>query len=297
VTLTEASDLKFKAGKEHPMTVIGTNVAALRSANASQSANRSLSTSIERLSTGKRINSAKDDAAGLAISTKMTAEIRGMAAATRNANDGISLAQVAEGALGEVTNIVQRVRELAVQASNGTVSDSDRDGIQAEVSQLLGQISDIAGRTTFNGISLMSGSATLTSGATGLSLNIQTGTKASETVAVEINAVSLTSLGLNSIDLSTQSGASTSLAALSTALDSVSQGRATLGGIQSRLETTVSTLTTTMTNLTEARSRIEDADFSAETTALAKQQILAQASTAMLAQANQSQQNVLSLIR
>lgn len=297
MTLTEASDLKFKAGKEHPMTVIGTNVAALRSANASQSANRSLSTSIERLSTGKRINSAKDDAAGLAISTKMTAEIRGMAAATRNANDGISLAQVAEGALGEVTNIVQRVRELAVQASNGTVSDSDRDGIQAEVSQLLGQISDIAGRTTFNGISLMSGSATLTSGATGLSLNIQTGTKASETVAVEINAVSLTSLGLNSIDLSTQSGASTSLAALSTALDSVSQGRATLGGIQSRLETTVSTLTTTMTNLTEARSRIEDADFSAETTALAKQQILAQASTAMLAQANQSQQNVLSLIR
>ncbi|QUT05829.1 flagellin FliC [Sphingobium phenoxybenzoativorans] len=279
------------------MTVIGTNVAALRSANASQSANRSLSTSIERLSTGKRINSAKDDAAGLAISTKMTAEIRGMAAATRNANDGISLAQVAEGALGEVTNIVQRVRELAVQASNGTVSDSDRDGIQAEVSQLLGQISDIAGRTTFNGISLMSGSATLTSGATGLSLNIQTGTKASETVAVEINAVSLTSLGLDSIDLSTQTGASSSLAALSTALDTVSQGRATLGGIQSRLETTVSTLTTTMTNLTEARSRIEDADFSAETTALAKQQILAQASTAMLAQANQSQQNVLSLIR
>ncbi|MGV3770555.1 MAG: flagellin [Sphingobium phenoxybenzoativorans] len=279
------------------MTVIGTNVAALRSANASQSANRSLSTSIERLSTGKRINSAKDDAAGLAISTKMTAEIRGMAAATRNANDGISLAQVAEGALGEVTNIVQRVRELAVQASNGTVSDSDRDGIQAEVSQLLGQISDIAGRTTFNGISLMSGSATLTSGATGLSLNIQTGTKASETVAVEINAVSLTSLGLNAIDLSTQAGASSSLAALSTALDTVSQGRATLGGIQSRLETTVSTLTTTMTNLTEARSRIEDADFSAETTALAKQQILAQASTAMLAQANQSQQNVLSLIR
>ncbi|WP_070156384.1 flagellin [Sphingobium phenoxybenzoativorans] len=279
------------------MTVIGTNVAALRSANASQSANRSLSTSIERLSTGKRINSAKDDAAGLAISTKMTAEIRGMAAATRNANDGISLAQVAEGALGEVTNIVQRVRELAVQASNGTVSDSDRDGIQAEVSQLLGQISDIAGRTTFNGISLMSGSATLTSGATGLSLNIQTGTKASETVAVEISAVSLTSLGLNAIDLSTQAGASSSLAALSTALDTVSQGRATLGGIQSRLETTVSTLTTTMTNLTEARSRIEDADFSAETTALAKQQILAQASTAMLAQANQSQQNVLSLIR
>jgi flagellin len=278
------------------MTVIGTNVAALRAANAASSAGRSLQTSIERLSTGKRINSAKDDAAGLAIATKMTAEIRGMSAAARNANDGISLAQVAEGALGEVSNIVQRMRELAVQASNGTVSDDDRAGIQAEVDQLLDQISDIAGRTTFNGISLMSGSASLSGGGTGLALDIQTGTNAGETVSVEIAAVSLTSLGISGIDLSTQSDASAALADLNDALTTVSEGRATLGGIQSRLETTVSNLTTTMTNMTEARSRIEDADFSAETTALAKQQILAQASTAMLAQANQSQQNVLSLI-
>ncbi|CAN5446736.1 flagellin [soil metagenome] len=279
------------------MTVIGTNVAALRSANASSQATKSLQTSIERLSTGKRINSAKDDAAGLAIATKMTSEIRGMNAAARNANDGISLAQVAEGALGEVTNIIQRVRELAVQASNGTVSDDDRTGIQAEVSQLLDQVSDIASRTTFNGISLMSGSASLSGGGTGAVISIQTGTNASETVDVEIAATSLTSLGLGTIDLSTQTGASSALASLDSALTTVSEGRATLGGIQSRLETTVSTLTTTMTNLTEARSRIEDADFSAETTALAKQQILAQASTAMLAQANQQQQSVLSLIR
>lgn len=284
------------------MTVIGTNVSAMRSANASAKANASLQNSIERLSTGKRINNAKDDAAGLAIATKMSAEIRGLGAAARNANDGISLAQTAEGAMGEVSNIIQRMRELAVQSSNGTVTDDDRVGIQAEVDQLMDQISNIASRTTFNGVAIMNGSASLASGATGAAVTIQTGTQAGQTVDVEINSMTTDDLGLSTsgtsdIDLSTASGASDALAVLDDALGTITEGRATLGAIQNRLEATVNNLNSTVTNLSEARSRIEDADFSAESTALAKSQILNQASTAMLAQANQSQQGVLSLIQ
>jgi flagellin len=314
------------------MTVIASNVSALRAQNATTQANMGLQQAMERLSTGKRINSAKDDAAGLAIATKMTAEIRGLNAATRNSNDGISVTQVAEGAMGEVSNILQRMRELAVQASSGTVSDTDRSGIQAEVSQLKQQITSIASRTSFNGISLMNGSATLASGGTGTKITIQAGNNAGETVDVEIKAVDLESLGLKGavdldgdgatttkfdanndgddtdtgvdideanydLDVSTQKGAELALGVLEKAINSTSAGRATLGGIQSRLETTVNNLTSQVTNLTDARSRIEDADFSQESTALAKNQILSQASTAMLAQANQSQQGVLSLLR
>lgn len=279
------------------MTVIGTNISAVRAQNASKIAQSGLSMAMERLSSGKRINSAKDDAAGLAIATKMTSEIRGLSAAMRNANDGISVTQTAEGAMGEVANILQRMRELAVQASSGTVSDTDRAGIQKEVSQLIGQVSDIASRTTFNGIALMNGSATLSGGGTGTALSIQTGTNAGETVDVEIATVDTTTLGIASLDVSTQTGASGSLGTLDTAINTISSARATLGGIQNRLETTVNNLTSTVTNLTEARSRIEDADFSAESSNMAKNQILSQASTAMLAQANQSQQGVLSLLR
>ena len=310
------------------MTVIASNVAALRAQNASVRANAGLQQAMERLSTGKRINSAKDDAAGLAIATKMTAEIRGLNAATRNANDGISVTQVAEGAMGEVSNILQRMRELAVQASSGTVSDTDRSGIQAEVSQLKSQITSISSRTSFNGISLMNGSATLASGGTGTKITIQAGNNAGETVDVEIKAVDLQSLGLQgNVDLNddgdtadtidydtdpattgisetnydlnvgTQQGAIAALSVLEKAINTTSAGRATLGGIQSRLETTVNNLTSQVTNLTDARSRIEDADFSQESTSMAKNQILSQASTAMLAQANQSQQGVLSLLR
>ena len=285
------------------MTVIGTNVAALRASNASAKANASLQTSIERLSTGKRINSAKDDAAGLAIASKMTSEIRGMGAAIRNANDGISLAQTAEGAMGEVTNILQRMRELAVQGANGTQSADEKASMQVEITQLVAQIGDIASNVTFNGTKLFDG------GSAGKTITLQTGAQASQTVAVTVAGLAVGSLGLsgsglkiNQIDFTaaasgTNADASGSLAVIDAALKTVNQSRAGLGAAQSRLETTVSNLTTTVTNLTEARSRIEDADFSAETTSLAKQQILAQASTAMLAQANQSQQNVLSLIR
>jgi flagellin len=294
------------------MTVIGTNVSAMRAANASSMANASLSSSLERLSSGKRINSAKDDAAGLAIATKMTAEIKGLGAAARNANDGISLAQTAEGAMGEVSNIVQRIRELAVQASSGTVSTSDRSNISTEVTALVSQIDDIANRTTFNGISLTNGTTDIDTVTTGTQpgsiISIQTGTQASQTVDIKVASMKSTDLGIanaatagspaaTEIDLTTAANASSSLAKLDSALATISTSRAGLGAVQNRLSATVSSLTSTATNLSEARSRIEDVDFSAETTSLAKSQILSQASTAMLAQANQAQQSVLSLIR
>jgi len=275
------------------MTVIASNVSAIRAQNANSKAAQGLSQAMERLSTGKRINSAKDDAAGLAIATKMTSEIRGLTAAVRNANDGLSVTQVAEGAMGEVSNILQRMRELAVQASSGTVSTSDRTSINAEVTELKTQIGNIASRTSFNGISLLNGSAATTT-------KVQVGNNSGETVDVSTASMTLAGLGLGSMATfadATGAGAVAGLALISTALDKVSSARATIGGQQSRLEATVNNLNTTITNLSDARSRIEDADFSTESTALAKNQVLSQASTAMLAQANQSQQNVMSLLR
>ena len=271
------------------MTYIGTNVAAIRSTNGVNKAAMGLATAMERLSTGKRINSAKDDAAGLAIASRMTSQVRGLSAAMRNSNDGISLAQTAEGAMGEVGNMLQRVRELAVQSSNGTNSASDRTAIQAEVTQMLAQIDDIASKTTFNGTKLTDGSAT--------ALNIQTGINSGDKVTLAIGSMATADLGVAAVDLSTEAGANTALALVDTAINSVNAQRANLGAVQNRLEAGVANLTSTVTNLTEARSRIEDADFSAETTQLAKAQILNQAATAMLAQANQSQQSVLSLVR
>ena len=271
------------------MTVINTNTTALRSANASNSANAMMQQAMTRLSTGKRINSAMDDAAGLAVASKMTAQIRGDAVAIRNANDGISLAQTAEGAIGEVSNILQRLSELAVQSANGTITSSDRSNLTQEVTQLTAQVSDIASKTNFNGTNLLDGSVS--------GLTLQVGTKATDTVSVSIGKFDLTTLGLNAIDLSTQTGASSALTAINSAITTVASGQAQLGAIESRLQSTVSNLTTTVTNLNDSRSRIEDADFSAETTNLAKSQILSQAATAMLAQANQSQQSVLKLIQ
>ncbi|WOE74763.1 flagellin [Alterisphingorhabdus coralli] len=271
------------------MTVIGTNVSAMRAANASSRADMGLQQAIERLSTGQRINNASDDAAGLAIATRMTSEIRGLNMAMRNANDGISLAQTAEGGMNEVTNMLQRMRELAVQSANGTLSGGDRTNLQAEVTALIGQIGDVATRTDFNGVGLLDGSAA--------SVTIQTGSAASETVAVSLGDMRAATLGVAPVDISTAAGANTALGLLDTALNTVTTAQANLGASQNRLETTVSNITDRVTNLTESRSRIQDADFSAESTNLARYQILSQASTAMLAQANQSQQGVLSLIR
>ncbi|MDQ4419572.1 flagellin [Sphingobium sp. DEHP117] len=282
------------------MTVIGTNIAAMRAQAASSSAGMQLQASMERLSSGKRINSAKDDAAGLAIATKMTAQIRGLNAAARNANDGVSLAQTAEGALGQISNIIQRVRELAVQSANGTVTNADRAGLDNESRALLDQIDAIANTTNFNGVKLLDGTAT--------SVSIQTGTGSSDTVSVTLANATTTNLvikkaaaqgtaGTSEIDLANTTNASAALATLDTALSTIASARASLGASQNRLSVTVENISSTVTNLTDARSRIEDVDFSSETTNLAKAQILSQASTAMIAQANQAQQGVLSLIR
>jgi flagellin len=270
------------------MTVINTNVGALRAQNASRMANNALGTAMERLSSGKRINAAKDDAAGLAIATRMDAKVRGLNQAVRNANDGISVAQTAEGALGEISNILVRMRELAVQSSSGTLADSDRTAIQAESDALVAQIGDISGRTDFNGTTLM---------AADTDVEIQTGVDSGETVTISILSMAAADLGVDALDHSDAAGASDALDSLTTAIDTVAAQRASIGAVQNRLEATVNNLTSTATNLTEAKSRIQDADFSAESTKLASAQILAQASTAMLAQANQSQQGVLNLLR
>ena len=343
------------------MTVIGTNTASLRAGNASNQANMQLSSAMERLSTGKRINSAKDDAAGLAIATSMTAQIRGMNQAVRNANDGMALAQTADGALAEASNILQRVRELAVQSASGTYSNADRGNMQVEVAELQKQLDSIA-KTTFNGV-------TLFNTASANNITVQVGSNSTDQVKLSISALNLVpvsgtitpgavtaglSAGLaandpqrgtahvvtaedvaygasfggttsvvgdigssktlatgdtiyvataaadaisGGVSVSSAANAKTALGLLDTALTAVNTTRASLGAGQSRLQSVVNNLTTNVTNLTDARSRIEDADFSQETANLAKAQILSQASTAMLAQANQSQQSVLKLLQ
>lgn len=269
------------------MSVINTNTNALRAANASTQANKMLGTAMERLSTGKRINSAKDDAAGLAIASSMTSQIRGMNQAVRNANDGISLAQTADGALNEVTNMLQRISELSVQSASGTYSDDDRTLMQTEVTELGAQIDDIIANTKFNGNAVF--------GSSDVTFSIQTGSGAADQVTLTVTGLDVSAASAS--DISTAGGATTAIGDVDTALKAVATTRASVGAGQSRLESVVNNLNNNVTNLSDARSRIEDADYSAETTALAKAQILSQASTAMLSQANQSQQNVLSLLR
>jgi flagellin len=274
------------------MAVINTNISSLRSQNAGRLASQLQATAMERLSSGKRINSAKDDAAGMAIASSMTSSVRGMSVAIRNANDGISLAQTAEGALGEVSNMLQRVRELAVQAANGTYQSSDRDNLQTEVAALQSQITDVVTKTKFNGNTLFSATSTATSFA------IQTGVNSGDTTSISVGGLDKVAAAYaNTIKVDTTTTAAAAITAADAALGQVNTVRAGLGATQSRLDAAVNVLTANVTNLSEARSRIEDADFSVESTALAKSQILAQASTAMLAQANQNGQSVLSLLR
>ena len=272
------------------MTVIGTNVSSLRAANASSAANSALSTAMERLSTGKRINSAKDDAAGMAIATSMTSQVKGMNQAIRNANDGMSMAQTADGALGEVTNMLQRIRELATQAASGTYGTTDRDNLQTEVTQLVEQIDSVIKTTKFNGTEVFG--ATGTGGAT----KIQAGANTADQVTMTIGDLSSV-VGLTTDISGDGTTANAAIDAIDTVLTTVNTERANLGAVQNRLQSVVNNLTQNSTNLSDARSRIEDADFSAETQALAKAQILSQASTAMLSQANQSQQGVLKLLQ
>ncbi|MXP41566.1 flagellin FliC [Altererythrobacter soli] len=274
------------------MSIINTNISAMKAANSSAQANKALGTAMERLSTGKRINSAKDDAAGLAIATSMTSQVRGMNQGIRNANDGISMAQTAEGALNEVTNMLQRQRELTVQASNGSYSADDLANIQLEMDALTTQIGSVLTNTEFNGQKLFDGTAG--------SVSIQAGANATDTVTLDLSANLTTHADIAAaaaVDVTALAGDGSELTTFDDAMKVISTTRASLGASQNQLESAINNLSNNVTNLSDARSRIEDTDYSAETTALAKAQILSQASTAMLSQANQSQQNVMSLLR
>lgn len=272
--------------------IINTNIASLnaqRNLNVSQN---SLSTALQRLSSGLRINSAKDDAAGLAISERMTSQIRGMNQAARNANDGISLAQTAEGALVEVTNNLQRIRELAVQAANGIYSTEDRDALDAEVTQLTNEIIRIGNSTKFNGTNLLDGTFT--------AVKFQVGADTTTDDQIEIDEI-ITMADVATDGAFTVAGdgseALTAIETVDSALELVNAARADLGAIQNRFSSVITNLQTNSENLSASRSRIQDADFAAETAALTRAQILQQAGVAMLSQANALPNNVLSLLR
>ena len=266
-----------------PMT-INTNVNSLNAQRNLSSSQMSLSTSMQRLSSGLRVNSAKDDAAGLAIAERMNAQIKGTNVAIRNANDGISLAQTAEGALATVTDALQRMRELAVQSQNGSNGTSDRINLDTEYQALSSEITRLAAQTKFNGNAVI--------GAGAGAQVFQVGANNGETLTITTTAVTTVAGGLT-----TAAAASTAVAALDTALDSITTSRASYGAAISRFGLAISNLAITGENQSAARGRIMDADFASETANLSRSQILQQAGTAMVAQANQLPQQVLSLLR
>ena len=266
---------------------INTNTAAMNTYSRLTSANGARANSMAKLSSGQRINKAGDDAAGLSISEKMKNQISGLKQATRNAQDGISLIQTAEGALNETHSILNRMRDLSVQASNGTNATEDLTAIKAETDELIAEIDNIAGTTQFNNTTLLDGS-----GVQGLTLQI--GANAGQTESLTIADMSASGLGLDAIDASTDAEAA--ITALDGAIGTVSTQRSELGAKQNRLEHTINNLTTTSENLTEANSRIRDVDMAEEMMDFTKSNILSQASTAMLAQANQMPQGVLQLL-
>jgi flagellin len=274
------------------MQVINTNILSLNAQRNVSSSQGALATSIQRLSSGLRVNSAKDDAAGLAIANRMSAQARGMNVAIRNANDGISLAQTAEGSLGKVTDMLQRMRELAVQSANDTNGASDRTSLDAEFSQLKAEIDRTFDATKFNGTSILNTAATL---------NFQIG---ASNVAADQLAVTTSDLsggtGMTAVasgDITSLANAQSAIDDIDTALTEINGARATFGAMQNRFESVISNLQVSVENTEASRSRIMDADFAKETAALTRAQILQQAGTAMLAQANAAPQSVLSLLR
>ena len=290
------------------MAVINTNIAATLTANALAKNDRAMTQTMERLATGARINSASDDAAGLAISSKMTSQVRGLDQAVRNGNDAIAMLQTADGAMIEVSNMLQRMRELSVQGGTGTLSSADRTALNTEFVALRTEIDRIADNTQWNGDNLLDGSA----GANGL-LTFQVGYEASQTITVNVGDLELdagaaaytagTSAGgivgadLSAITITTAALSNTQVAALDTAIAGIDAKRATIGAAVNTLEFAVDNLANASQNASAARSRIQDANYAAETTELARTQIIAQAATAMLSQANQQSQNVLSLLK
>lgn len=275
------------------MTVINTNVKSLVAQQALVVNGRKMSDAMEQLSTGKRINSAADDAAGLSIASKMTSQIRGLNQAIRNANDGISMMQTAEGALNEVTNMLQRMRELSVQNANGTNTSADRSALQAEFEQLQAEITRVANNTEWNGTQILAASNNFI---------YQIGANSGQTVTVAfkglVSAGSMTAVA-SAVAANTvfSVGTASAIGDLDSAIAQVNSFRSDLGAKINRMTYTVDNLQNVSTNTSASRSRIEDADYAQATTELARTQIIQQAATAMLAQANQSNSNVLSLLR
>jgi len=277
---------------------INTNISSLNAQRNLNSSQASLSVSMQRLSSGLRINSAKDDAAGLAIAERMNAQVRGMNVAVRNANDGISLAQTAEGALSKVGDALQRMRELAVQARNATNSSSDKDSLNKEFAELQSEINRVLGGTSFNGKKVLG------SDATAMTFQIGANTTTDDTITMTTEDMTantdITSVTASTavIDASATTGdIATIIDNIDTAIDTINDQRATFGATQSRFDAIIANLQQAVEAQSAARSRIMDADFASETANMSRAQILQQAGTAMVAQANQLPQGVLSLLR
>jgi flagellin len=293
--------------------VVNTNIGSLNAQRSLAESSRELATAMERLSSGKKINSAADDAAGFAIAERMTAQVRGLNMATKNANDGLAMLATIENATNDVTDMLQRVRELAVQAANDTNSATDRQYLQKEVDSLLNEINRVSSQTVYNNQEVLDGSQAGT---------LQVGTDSGQTITFAIDSIDTDTLllttgaftaatatgtaavvngasttGVSTISVLTATGAAAALTKISTAIEQVAEDRAGYGALANRLEYTVSNLMNVAEFTTAARSRIEDADFAAESARLAKAQVLQQTGTAMLAQANASSQLAIQLIR
>lgn len=269
---------------------VNTNYTSLNAQRNLFNSSNVLETSYQRLSSGFRINSAKDDSAGLQISNRLVGQIQGLKQGVRNANDAISLAQTAEGALSESTTALQRIRALAIQSQNGINSSADKAALQQEVTQLIAELSRIGSDTQFAGNNLLDGS---------FAAAFQVGANAGQSIDVNISRTGgfgASGLGVGSVDLTTARGASAALGAIDSAIEAVDSQRAGLGALQNRFQSTIRNISTMSDNLSAANSRIKDTDFAEETAKLTKQQILQQVSISMLTQANQSPQLALSLL-
>src|SRR5690625_1827720 len=276
------------------MSVINTNYLSLVAQNNLTKSQSSLSSAIERLSSGMRINSAKDDAAGQAIANRFTSNIRGLTQAARNANDGISIAQTTEGALDEINNNIQRIRELTVQAATGSNSSEDLQSIQNEIQERKAEINRIAEQTDFNGVKVLGGKEGEVE-----HMSIQVGAHDGEIIKIKLEAINLETLKIDDFSVNDEGSFPRDdglLAQIDAARDKVDGLRSHLGAIQNRFESTITNLNNTVNNLSAARSRIEDADYAVEVSNMTRAQILQQAGTSVLAQANQVPQTVLSLL-
>jgi len=268
---------------------VNTNVASLTAQRNLGNVTTRLQGNFSRLASGLRIATSADDAAGLGISERMRSQIRSFSVARRNAQDGVSLTQTAEGSLQEVSNILNRMRELSVQAANGTLSTNDRATIDNEFSELVSEVDRIASQTTFNGVQILDGSVA--------TVDLQVGINAGETIAAAMQDVTASTLSIDALQTDTAANASSAITALDTAIGSVNTSRGTLGATQNRLTSTINSIANVRENLSAAESRIRDVDVATETADLTRNTILQQASTSILAQANAQSQLALSLLQ